>query len=312
MIRHLQYDEINFDKWNDCIDRSFNSRIYAYSWFLDVVCDEWEALVEGDYESVMPLPLRKSWGINYLIQPVYTQQLGVFSAAQLDEDKISKFLNCLPKSIKFARIYLNTHNKLTEGKHRFLQRTNIELDLISDYPKIFSHYSTNCKRNVKKANKKSLEVTYHVTPERIVELFKEVKAKKLGDQLTMNYAIGLRLMHECMHRGIGHTVGVTNGYNEVIAGAFFIHHKDRIIFFFSGANMEARETSAMFKLIDFVIQENSGKSIVFDFEGSNDPHLAKFYLGFGGVKTIYCDLIMNRFPFPVKQIVEILKKLPGK
>ena len=39
----------------------------------------WDALVEDDYVSVMPLPYRKKMGVTYIFPPTMTQQLGVFS-----------------------------------------------------------------------------------------------------------------------------------------------------------------------------------------------------------------------------------------
>ncbi|MCK4361546.1 MAG: hypothetical protein KAV70_07350, partial [Bacteroidales bacterium] len=79
MIKHLTYQQINKSKWDECIKKSFNGIIYGYSWYLDIVCKHWEALVENDYERVFPLTTGKKFGINYLYQPFFTQQLGVFS-----------------------------------------------------------------------------------------------------------------------------------------------------------------------------------------------------------------------------------------
>jgi hypothetical protein len=64
----------------NAIARSFNGIVYAYSWYLDIVSPGWDALVKDDYKSVMPLTWRKKYGIKYLYQPFFTQQLGVFSS----------------------------------------------------------------------------------------------------------------------------------------------------------------------------------------------------------------------------------------
>jgi hypothetical protein len=47
-------------------------------WHLDRTAVVWDALVWGDYEFVMPLPVRKKWGIQYVYQPLFCQQLGIF------------------------------------------------------------------------------------------------------------------------------------------------------------------------------------------------------------------------------------------
>ena len=73
--RDFKYDflnerSINSIKWNQCIDNSFNCRIYSYDWHLDRTAIEWDALIYGNYKFIMPLPYRKKWGIKYLFQPL--------------------------------------------------------------------------------------------------------------------------------------------------------------------------------------------------------------------------------------------------
>ena len=59
-IRHLRHNEINYSLWDKCITNAKNSLVYASTWYLDVVSPDWEALVAGNYEYIMPLPDRKS------------------------------------------------------------------------------------------------------------------------------------------------------------------------------------------------------------------------------------------------------------
>ena len=73
MIRYLTENEIDFKKYDQCIANALNSRIYAYSWYLDIVADKnWDVLVLNDYEAVMPMPKRKRYFINYIF---YTKWL---------------------------------------------------------------------------------------------------------------------------------------------------------------------------------------------------------------------------------------------
>ena len=112
MIKHLKYSQIDFDAWDRCIRESFNGLVYAYSWYLDIVHDGWEALVEDDYVRVMPLTGGKKYGIKYLFQPYFVQQLGVFSKNLLTPEKTMEFLNQIPSSFKYYDIRLNSFNKL--------------------------------------------------------------------------------------------------------------------------------------------------------------------------------------------------------
>ena len=65
-IRYLTRREIDTTKWDHCIDTAGNGLIYAYSFYLDHMARNWDALVLNDYEAVMPLTWNSKFGIRYL------------------------------------------------------------------------------------------------------------------------------------------------------------------------------------------------------------------------------------------------------
>ena len=68
-VKWLRGSDVNKISWDDCITHAFNGSVYGYSWFLDSVCWEWEALVADDYQMVMPLPIRKIVGFRTVVNP---------------------------------------------------------------------------------------------------------------------------------------------------------------------------------------------------------------------------------------------------
>src|ERR1035437_3046922 len=133
MIHYFKHNEIDKIKWDHYIDRSAHNLIYAYSWYLDIVSPNWEALVEDDYKLVMPLTGNKKYGIHYLYPPYFAQQLGVFSKDKLSQTKVEEFLNAIPQHYKFLEINLNTHNTFDLPGFQIKKNTNIELSLDSPY-----------------------------------------------------------------------------------------------------------------------------------------------------------------------------------
>ena len=105
MIQYLEHSKIDKAQWDATIAQCGN--IYAYSWYLDVVHPGWEALVDDDYQTVMPLTGGKKFGVHYLFQPYFVQQLGVFSKQPLSPEKTEEFLNAIPKKYRFSEIRLN-------------------------------------------------------------------------------------------------------------------------------------------------------------------------------------------------------------
>ena len=67
MIRYLKREEIDIQKYDECIENSLESLSYAYSWYLDIVADNWDVLVYDNYKAVMPVPWRKKYFVKYCI-----------------------------------------------------------------------------------------------------------------------------------------------------------------------------------------------------------------------------------------------------
>lgn len=109
MIRYVEHRDIDKTKWDDCINRSENGLVYALSWYLDVVCPQWTAIIVDDYHLVMPLPVRKKYGISYIFAPLYAQQLGVFGN-HLTGNILEQILNTIPHQYRIVDLKLNESN----------------------------------------------------------------------------------------------------------------------------------------------------------------------------------------------------------
>ncbi|MCK6639887.1 MAG: GNAT family N-acetyltransferase [Bacteroidia bacterium] len=297
MIKYLQHHEIDKERWDDCIRRSFNGIIYAYSWYLDVVHPGWEALVNADYSTVMPLTGGKKLGVRYLYNPFFVQQLGVFSVARLSPDAVREYLNAVPAHFRYCEINLNTFNHPTADSYRFKENLNHELDMIGSYEMIRKEYSDNAKRNIKKAQLHDLSVVSSTSKEEIIALFRNDRGKDIEVLKETEYDTLRRLLQALDGRGRLHTRGVHNAAGQLIAGAFFCDANGKVVFLFSGNSAEGKEKGAMFLLVDNFIQENAQKNLILDFEGSNDPQLARFYKGFGAKECVYLQAKRNTLPW---------------
>jgi hypothetical protein len=309
MIKYLTNSEIDKKRWDECIKNAVNGIVYANSWYLDIVADNWSALVENNYERVFPLITGYKWGIPYLYQPVFSQQLGVFSQTILTEEVVAKFLDAIPSQFKFAEINLNSLNKLHPGKYKSVEWINHELDLINAYEKTLNGFSTNLKRKIKKAEKSGISLLTNVKPEEIIRIFKENKGKEISNLKEGDYLKLRRLAYMGIYKGLIQTYGVYTTKNELCAGAIFIKSKHKTIFLFSGLTVEGRELNAMAFLISSFIKDHSQHHITLDFEGSNDPQLARFYKSFGSLTCTYPHLIINNLPILLKWAVRLIKYL---
>ncbi len=307
MIKYLTNSEIDKKKWDDCVRDSFNGIIYSYSWYLDIVAENWQALVENDYERILPLVSGNKWNIDYLYQPVFTQQLGVISKSILTEEVVSSFLTAIPGKFKFAEINLNTLNKIKPGNYKIIQWQNFELDLINSYENLYKGYSTNLKRNLKKAENAGLTISKNVKPDEIIDLFKSNRGRKIKSLKEEHYQKLKRISYVGIYKGLILTYGVYSNHNQLLAGAIFARSKNKMIFLFSGLSEEGKESHAVAFLLDSFIKEHSQHHLTLDFEGSNDPNLARFYQSYGSSLCTYPHIKFNRLPIITRLILSLIK-----
>ena len=307
MIQYLEHSKIDKAQWDATIAQCGN--IYAYSWYLDVVHPRWDALVEDDYQTVMPLTGGKKFGVHYLFQPYFVQQLGVFSKEPLSPEKTDAFLNAISPKYRFAEIRLNEGDAFNESVQGIEYHRNVILDLNRDYESIKANYHTNTKRNLAKAEANNLQIVDTVIPYHVVALFTDNRGALLDKWGDAEYARLTKLTQVAVNRKSAFLLGVTEkGVGELLCGAIFMKTASRITFLFSGLKQEGKDKQAMTFLLDSVIRKYANQPITFDFEGSDDANLARFYLGFGGQEVQYPSYTFNRLSPIGKTLLSIWKK----
>ena len=296
MIEFLNHNEIDKSKWDACVNNSVNGNIYTYSWYLDVVCEGWNALIEDDYISIFPLTGFNKFGIQFIYSPFFTQQLGLFSINTITEEKLSAFIEAIPKFYKSIELNLNIFNIVDNKQYKISNNLNHTLDLNVTYDKIKANYSDNLKRNLKKAIQATPIIATDTKPEDLIAIFKHNKGKDINHLKEADYYRLTLLINKCIEKGVAKVYGVTSD-NELCAGAVFIKTNNRIIFLFSATNNKAKEIFAMPYLIDKIIHDNSETNCTFDFEGSNDKNLARCYKSFGSKEEYYPTIYINKLSY---------------
>ena len=298
MIRYYSPTEINRDRWDKLIAASVNSLPYACTWYLDAIHgDQWGALIEDDYTFVMPIPEKSKWAIAYLSTPLFIQQLGVFSEVPVEESKTQSFLNELKTKFSYIDFNVNYGNPI-ESDTLFTtnQRTNLILPIPEDRTLIRNSFSENLLRNIQKAEK--LKLYYGTCSVRsVINLFSENKAATLPNWNEKNYIVLERLFHMASLRGFARSMGMYSQKHELLCGAIFMEWNGRSIFLFSGNSEKGKESGAMAYLIyQYILDAPTGTQI-FDFEGSDNPGLKRFYESFGAIEQNYIHLKHNSLPF---------------
>lgn len=291
MINYLTSEQIDKSRWDDCVAHAVNGNVYAFSWYLDLVHPGWEALVEmidGNYVTIMPITKKKKYLINYLCQPFFVQQLGVFSRQPITEETTVAFLKSIPRKYRLVEIRLNENNPLPKDAKGVEWHRNHLLDLNKEYSLLSNDYHENTKRNLKKSLNYGLTLVCDADIQEIISLFRENRGASIAHWGDAEYARLSHLTESAKASGNAFVYGVKSlNDNEIICGALFMKSHNRITFLFSGNNALGKESQAMTFLIDHVVREYAGQPLVLDFEGSDDENLARFYHGFGAEPIIY-------------------------
>lgn len=295
MIRKLKYHEIDFEKYQNCLETSEQRKYSATKQFLDVTSGcNWELLVYQDYEAVMPIPFIEKFGFKVVVNPKLTQQLGIFSSE--DSIKINeKFLAFFKKNYKIWYYAFNESNKF---KTELSTRKNFILKSES-YEIVRQRYSPKRKRKLR-LNPGVIE--FSEIKEKIN--FNEVKyfiyENMIGAGKKKDLLEYIEILQNFSNQNLLDLYGfyfkgnLTNliavyqeNYTSVLLGTYNI----RDLVKQNGAS----------NLIDFAIMKNV-ETKIFDFEGGDLPNMDEYFRGFRAEEENYCviqndkiNLIRNFF-----------------
>lgn len=298
-LKYLTYQNIDKEKWDKCISNSLNHLVYAESWYLDIVCPEkWNALILNDYEAVMPLPLKSKMGLTYVQQPIWTQQLGVFSTTEITPKVIDNFLKSIPKKMAMVSLNMNEHNFIEN--YNLSAKTNLILDLNNSYEELKTNFSSNTKRNCNKAAKSNL--TTDLSSKDVAGFINFFKTNIQNPISDYHYNTLQKLVEYAVDKNKG-VIALVKLDDEIIAASFILKSENRLIYRTGTSSKKGKELNAMFLLVNAIIQQYANTKYQLDFEGSEIGGVARFYSGFGASNAPY---------YYYKQINNKLLKVLGK
>jgi hypothetical protein len=316
-ILHLLYREIDKNKWDECITNSPDCQIYALSWYLDMVCPEWQALVvlnDDMYKAVMPLPVFKKYGFKYIRQPYDCMQLGIYSTSNFIEVKtINSFLNIIQSNFKFV---LNYNFNVGNSKLPILESlsgfdTHV-LDLSLGYQELYSGFTKYRKRRITKARNSGLSIVEKEDCKPLIEMVREHVYRKRNIHVLEDTFGQLENLIQTLRRKAKVKCYYTideNGQNH--NGAIFIFWKNKINFFYNASTKLGRKKNGMSLILDWVIRENSTRPVFLDFESPNDENfgIISFYESFGAKPLFIKVLKYDNLPKPFKFFRNVKKSL---
>ena len=298
MIVYLKNDEINRELWDMCISASPSSKPYAHSWYLDIMAPGWEALVDDDYDSVFPVPVRSRFGIKYIATPIFLQQLGAFSPDKSTEAASDEFLDYMPEFYRL--IDLSIGQKISHGGFRVTERSDFELALDRSFERLYENFTSDCRRNINIAARNNPELVTGIKPSELIALFRTGTGAGLKSIKDRDYKRLENLMDYCIANRMGFITGSRDSSGQVDFGIFAIKTKVSLTLLFTANSEASREKRLGYFAIHEIIRENAGSGLILDFAGSSIPSVASFMSSFGSTDHPYFRIFSNRLPWPVR------------
>ena len=290
-IQYVDHHQIDPTKWDSAILRSPHPLVYGLYEYLNAVCDsQWDALIYKDYEAVFPLPFKKKFGIKYLVQPVFCQQLGAFGSNA--NVSTHNFLSAIPKRFLRVRLQLNPyfdqknevgsiltkHSGKWASSGKLTTKTNMTIQLSQPLD-----YNKDCKKNLHRLAE--LRIEYKINAISIRDAI-DTYRKAWGRQ---NPEIGddhYQLFANACSEKLSFTVTAHHRTEGTLLGAaIFLITPEKanrsIHYVCAGPTEPGKSIGVMHGIIDFVLERYQGENMLFDFEGSSIASVASFYKKFG-------------------------------
>ncbi len=284
-IRLVPREEIDKIKWNSCVHYATNGSIFGYMWYLDATARHWDALVEGDYESVMPLTYASlRWGNEGLIQPPLIRELAIYSVNPPSDQRNQAFWDALPDKYKVIDLQLDSFSSPKGDQWQKAERTNYYLPLASEYEQVSVNFTPELTEKLAVAMESDLFPSSSLKPERIAELYRQENGP-----IKEEVFHGLqRIMYNLLHRGWGFATGVMNREKELLAADFFVFSHGRVMSLAPSVTAAGQQVYAKEHLYDAIIRNFAGKPQALDFNTA--PGEDDFAKRFGALNYEYFDL----------------------
>lgn len=298
MIHYIKRKDLNVVKYDACIAHALQSRIYAYSWYLDIVADNWDVLVEDDYTAVMPVPFRRKFGVNYVYPPFWLLELGLFSLKDAIDYKA--FFKILFGKFKSIELRLNTKNNIKAFESFLIEKQMQTLAMQEDYETIFNTYRKDRKKDLRKSKKINLTENWNYDPQKLVQLFRANVGKRTPNIVDKDYEVLQDLMKICIEKRVGEVLSIYNSESKLVASGFFLKHKKEVTILVSSTDFDNRKNGENTFLIDRAIYKYQKTFGIFNFGGSSMQQIANYFLSFGAKTSQYQQVKYNNLPYLIR------------
>lgn len=247
--RLVPFEEIDKNKWNGTVHYSPHGNAFGYHWYLRSVMKEWDAIIEGDYQSVMPIPRHQLSPFEWSL----LGELGPYSVNAITASRCKEFFDMWQQSAPkqyypFNNAWSFYLNQFSDGS--LMQDKHTYVNMNGDYDTLYEKYSSGSQTILENHMKTDFTYQSFNKPEQFLE-----NVKISGDERNTLY----RLFYNAIQRGAGYHTRLTNNNTGKVADCFIISDQKHLYISYLKTN---NDPATELKLLDTLIKSYSGRPLL--------------------------------------------------
>lgn len=284
--------------------------LFMQAWWMDAVC----AGKNWDVIAGMPCLVRERMGLRYVVMPQETQIGGRWMMGQAPEggigskeerssgvkakvqgELVGRVVREIDEALKKRKLdYYYQHfpigsalpEELEKLGFRIRKHVTYRIEDLGDLDAVERRFSENKRRQIRKAA--GLELV-RVEPERFYS-FHEECLQAQGKQISYSRAFFESLNAACEAHEAREILGLRDANGDLHAAVFLVYDKSTCYFLMPCYAPQFGSSGAGARIVSEAIRFASGKSKVFDFEGSMILGVANHYAQFSSTPAYFYEV----------------------
>lgn len=295
-IKILHNEEIDAHLWDKLIEHSPQSSIFHYRWFLELIDDDWSALIGENYQWVMPFFSSQKKIIKNTIVPY----LGIVSARHISVNEFDKIINyCNKKFIGVEYAFSKYHQK-DNSEEKFNLRKYAQKDLVKRYNNTKKTFHKKVEQCLTTANEEKLNCISLRSTQKFSEFLK-TNAQFSEDEIF----VLRKIIDRSTREKSGKMYAIYNRTNELCAVTFILFSRSKAYNMVSCFTEEALKQKADYKIINTIIEDLSLFNIT--FENHSNQINEEVFEAFGFNYYYYYEYQNNRKQNLLSLMLQYLK-----
>ena len=284
--------------------------VFAKDWWLDAVCPVWDAALAKKGEQITgswAYPIEHKPGVTLMRTPLlcpylgptvyYPNDLKPANRDRYEHETIAVMAAALPK-VQVLNLSLEPGQKQVGIFHKMGATVQVRqtflLELATDEVSIFQDFKESLRRNIKQGGG---EYVVKAGRQYLPHLFRFHEATLKRKQKNCAYTLAeLDLLMDAVERNSAGCLWVAEpaGGGEPAALLWQVWDQLRSYYFMGAQNPSETGSKALSLLLWHSIRDAKQRGHrVFDFEGSMDAGVERFFGTFGGRRELYPVLVKN-------------------